>query len=60
MSNELKVLISKNEYLLASNKEFLLKKDLKKNKLKSPNNALNEKTTLNRDISNSCNHDKGI
>ena len=60
LSNELEALKSKNEYLLVSNKEFSMENDLKETKLKSPTDALNEKSILNRKISNSCDHDKGV
>ena len=60
LSKELGVLKSKNELLPTSNKKFLLEKDLKETQLKSHNSALNENPILNKKISNSCDHDRGV
>jgi len=56
----LETLKSKNEYLLASNKEFSKEKVLEEFELKSSNNALNEKSILKEEIINSYDHDKGV
>ena len=60
LSNELEVLRSKNEYLLASNKELSKEKVLEEFELKSSNSALNEKSILKREISNTYDHEIGV